>query len=162
MKCPFSPVDQKSGSYESSKSSVSDDEGSVDEESLKCPFAPATSKSHASPSSISSDDESMDEGSLKCPFSPSDDKPKEIATSPPHDLGESQTSLASFTMKDPNEKKVQADRILRFSVKDYGKGFDFENLPDPTAPENIEKENGVFLNLNTNRNNLSRRGSMKL
>jgi serine/threonine-protein kinase RsbW len=34
-----------------------------------------------------------------------------------------------------------------FSVKDYGGGFDFENLPDPTAPENIEKENGrgIFL-----------------
>lgn len=34
-----------------------------------------------------------------------------------------------------------------FSVKDYGKGFDFENLPDPTAPENLEKENGrgIFL-----------------
>jgi serine/threonine-protein kinase RsbW len=34
-----------------------------------------------------------------------------------------------------------------FSVKDYGDGFDFENLPDPTAPENIEKENGrgIFL-----------------
>ncbi len=34
-----------------------------------------------------------------------------------------------------------------FSVTDAGKGFDFENLPDPTAPENIEKENGrgIFL-----------------
>lgn len=34
-----------------------------------------------------------------------------------------------------------------FSVQDQGKGFDFENLPDPTAPENIEKENGrgIFL-----------------
>lgn len=34
-----------------------------------------------------------------------------------------------------------------FSVKDYGKGFDYNNLPDPTAPENIEKENGrgIFL-----------------
>ena len=29
-----------------------------------------------------------------------------------------------------------------FSVKDFGAGFDFRNLPDPTAPENIEKENG--------------------
>lgn len=29
-----------------------------------------------------------------------------------------------------------------FSVKDQGRGFDFENLPDPTAPENILKENG--------------------
>lgn len=34
-----------------------------------------------------------------------------------------------------------------FSVKDFGRGFDFNNLPDPTAPENIEKENGrgIFL-----------------
>ncbi|MBL4863222.1 MAG: ATP-binding protein [Crocinitomicaceae bacterium] len=34
-----------------------------------------------------------------------------------------------------------------FSVQDYGEGFDYENLPDPTAPENIEKENGrgIFL-----------------
>ncbi len=34
-----------------------------------------------------------------------------------------------------------------FSVKDHGRGFDFNNLPDPTAPENIEKENGrgIFL-----------------
>lgn len=34
-----------------------------------------------------------------------------------------------------------------FSVKDQGKGFDFNNLPDPTAPENILKENGrgIFL-----------------
>lgn len=29
-----------------------------------------------------------------------------------------------------------------FNVKDSGEGFDFKNLPDPTAPENIEKENG--------------------
>lgn len=34
-----------------------------------------------------------------------------------------------------------------FSVKDYGNGFDYNDLPDPTAPENIEKENGrgIFL-----------------
>jgi serine/threonine-protein kinase RsbW len=29
-----------------------------------------------------------------------------------------------------------------FSVSDEGSGFDFLNLPDPTAPENILKENG--------------------
>lgn len=29
-----------------------------------------------------------------------------------------------------------------FSVSDHGSGFDHSNLPDPTAPENIEKENG--------------------
>lgn len=34
-----------------------------------------------------------------------------------------------------------------FNVKDQGKGFDFINLPDPTAPENLMKENGrgIFL-----------------
>lgn len=34
-----------------------------------------------------------------------------------------------------------------FIVKDQGEGFDFNNLPDPTDPENIEKPNGrgVFL-----------------
>ena len=29
-----------------------------------------------------------------------------------------------------------------FSVTDSGKGFDFDNVDDPTAPANIEKENG--------------------
>ena len=40
-----------------------------------------------------------------------------------------------------NEKKVV------FTVHDEGEGFDFENLPDPTAPENLEKLNGrgIFL-----------------
>ena len=39
------------------------------------------------------------------------------------------------------------DVAFGFEVTDLGKGFDFINLPDPTAPENIEKENGrgVFL-----------------
>jgi serine/threonine-protein kinase RsbW len=34
-----------------------------------------------------------------------------------------------------------------FAIKDFGSGFDFNNLPDPTAPENILKENGrgIFL-----------------
>lgn len=42
---------------------------------------------------------------------------------------------------------VDMDEKLCFIVKDQGKGFDFNNLPDPTAPENIEKENGrgIFL-----------------
>lgn len=36
---------------------------------------------------------------------------------------------------------------LTFIVKDQGPGFDYGNLPDPTAPENIEKTHGrgVFL-----------------
>ena len=34
-----------------------------------------------------------------------------------------------------------------FRVKDHGDGFNFNNLPDPTSPENIYKEDGrgIFL-----------------
>jgi serine/threonine-protein kinase RsbW len=36
---------------------------------------------------------------------------------------------------------------LSLIVKDQGPGFDYNNLPDPTAPENLEKTSGrgVFL-----------------
>jgi serine/threonine-protein kinase RsbW len=39
------------------------------------------------------------------------------------------------------------DKTVRFTVEDEGPGFDYHNLPDPTAPENIEKPHGrgVFL-----------------
>lgn len=39
------------------------------------------------------------------------------------------------------------DNNLLFIVEDEGPGFDFDHLPDPTDPENIEKPNGrgVFL-----------------
>ena len=39
------------------------------------------------------------------------------------------------------------DKFLRFIVSDEGEGFDYTNLPDPTAPENIELEGGrgIFL-----------------
>lgn len=38
------------------------------------------------------------------------------------------------------------DRVT-FTVKDEGAGFNYDSLPDPTNPENIEKPNGrgVFL-----------------
>ena len=41
----------------------------------------------------------------------------------------------------------QIESILKFRIEDEGVGFDFENLPDPTDPENIEKPNGrgIFL-----------------
>ncbi len=51
----------------------------------------------------------------------------------------------------PDKKtKVEFDRTekqIRFIVVDEGPGFDFNNLPDPTAPENLEKPNGrgIFL-----------------
>lgn len=36
---------------------------------------------------------------------------------------------------------------LKFRVEDTGRGFDYMHLPDPTAPENIEKPGGrgIFL-----------------
>ncbi|MDX1348752.1 MAG: ATP-binding protein [Putridiphycobacter sp.] len=36
---------------------------------------------------------------------------------------------------------------LVFSIEDQGDGFDFSKLPDPTAPENLEKPDGrgIFL-----------------
>lgn len=53
--------------------------------------------------------------------------------------------------QDPSKQVVvkysaDADTFF-FRIEDEGPGFDFENVPDPTAPENIEKPNGrgVFL-----------------
>ena len=39
------------------------------------------------------------------------------------------------------------DKKLRIKIDDEGKGFDYKNVPDPTAPENIENVNGrgIFL-----------------
>lgn len=37
--------------------------------------------------------------------------------------------------------------VLSFCIEDEGQGFDFTSLPDPTAPENLEKTSGrgIFL-----------------
>lgn len=39
------------------------------------------------------------------------------------------------------------ENLIKFKVEDEGKGFDYNSLPDPTAPENIEKPGGrgIFL-----------------
>ncbi len=39
------------------------------------------------------------------------------------------------------------ENLLKFVIKDEGSGFDHDNLPDPTAPENLEKPGGrgIFL-----------------
>ena len=44
------------------------------------------------------------------------------------------------------ETKRREDRVCCV-ISDEGKGFDYQNLPDPTAPENIENPGGrgVFL-----------------
>jgi serine/threonine-protein kinase RsbW len=40
-----------------------------------------------------------------------------------------------------------SEGVFNFSITDKGKGFDSTNLPDPTSPENVLKENGrgIFL-----------------
>ena len=39
------------------------------------------------------------------------------------------------------------ESLIKFVVKDEGIGFDYNHLPDPTAPENLEKPGGrgIFL-----------------
>jgi serine/threonine-protein kinase RsbW len=41
----------------------------------------------------------------------------------------------------------KTDDHVKFSIADEGPGFDYESLPDPIAPENLEKPTGrgVFL-----------------
>lgn len=53
---------------------------------------------------------------------------------------------------DPKKKvyinlEVIEDKRLIFTISDEGEGFDFNNLPDPTAPENLENltGRGVFI-----------------
>ena len=44
-------------------------------------------------------------------------------------------------------KSIKTGDRIHFVITDEGPGFDYQNLPDPTAPENIEKAGGrgVFL-----------------
>jgi serine/threonine-protein kinase RsbW len=57
-----------------------------------------------------------------------------------HGNKENETLSIDVSVKDNQDK-------VCFSVRDEGNGFDFDNLPDPTAPENLLKENGrgIFL-----------------
>jgi serine/threonine-protein kinase RsbW len=43
--------------------------------------------------------------------------------------------------------EVREGGTLFFRITDHGPGFDYQSIPDPTAPENLEKPNGrgVFL-----------------
>lgn len=54
--------------------------------------------------------------------------------------------------KSDNRKNVSLNLALeksqiKFTVSDQGQGFDFENLADPTLPENLDKPGGrgIFL-----------------
>lgn len=57
-----------------------------------------------------------------------------------HGNRENENLQISVSVKDSKKE-------VCFSVKDEGLGFDFNNLPDPTAPDNILKESGrgIFL-----------------
>lgn len=37
---------------------------------------------------------------------------------------------------------AKKDNVLSFTAADEGEGFDYDHLPDPTAPENLEKVTG--------------------
>ena len=49
--------------------------------------------------------------------------------------------------KDVNIRFQWSEKELHLTVIDQGKGFDYHNIPDPTAPDNVEKVNGrgIFL-----------------
>lgn len=51
---------------------------------------------------------------------------------------------ASLTVKVSYEIN---DRFIQFVIEDCGSGFDYNSIPDPTLPENIEKSHGrgIFL-----------------
>lgn len=44
--------------------------------------------------------------------------------------------------KDLDVKISYNDKTIEIVFKDQGKGFELENVPDPTAPENILKDHG--------------------
>ena len=54
-------------------------------------------------------------------------------------------SIVHGNKSDPDKKvkvKVRsADNKLYITVEDEGPGFNYDNIPDPTAPENIENIN---------------------
>ncbi|RLD25205.1 MAG: ATP-binding protein [Bacteroidetes bacterium] len=53
----------------------------------------------------------------------------------------------NITSKNVSISLMLNESQLKFRIEDEGVGFDYHNLPDPTAPENIEKPGGrgIFL-----------------
>ena len=67
-------------------------------------------------------------------------------------LTEAVNNAINHGNKNDSNKKVtvsfkKSDKDLSFTIEDEGTGFDYENIPDPTDPENLEKLNGrgIFL-----------------
>ena len=78
-------------------------------------------------------------------------------------LTEAVTNAIYHGNKSDPGKKIRIEygcvhNTLTFTVADEGPGFDFYHLPDPTAPENIEKGNGrgIFLIKNLADNQIGR------
>lgn len=57
-----------------------------------------------------------------------------------HGNGQDQSKNVSITLH-------LNDNQIKFAIQDQGKGFDYNDLPDPTAPDNLEKlgGRGIFL-----------------
>ncbi|NND94806.1 MAG: ATP-binding protein [Flavobacteriales bacterium] len=55
-------------------------------------------------------------------------------------------AISHGNRRDPSKTVVltfkPSSEELIFVIEDEGPGFDYDNLPDPTAPENIEQPNG--------------------
>ena len=51
------------------------------------------------------------------------------------------------TKKNVNLSLQLKDNAIVFHIEDEGNGFDYQNLPDPTAPDNIDQPGGrgIFL-----------------
>jgi len=52
-----------------------------------------------------------------------------------------------YESKIVNIEIIKEEKSLKINIEDEGNGFDYKNIPDPTAPENIENVNGrgIFL-----------------
>jgi serine/threonine-protein kinase RsbW len=78
--------------------------------------------------------------SIKTTYDISEDVYAEILTC----LSEAVNNAIIHGNKEDERKKVnislevQNNKLLIFVVSDEGSGFDYNNLPDPTAPENLE------------------------
>ena len=82
--------------------------------------------------------------SIKISYELSEDLYAEMLTC----VSEAVNNAITHGNKEDNLKKVnislevQNDKRLIFIISDEGEGFDYNNLPDPTAPENLEELTG--------------------
>jgi serine/threonine-protein kinase RsbW len=53
----------------------------------------------------------------------------------------------SSPLKNVSLTLLMKEGMIKFKVEDEGSGFDYQHLPDPTSPENIDKPGGrgIFL-----------------